>query len=285
MTNKDSQHFIIISDYLLEEIPFGGAEICTDVLKKRLLNRGHSVWNIRSSDVSPRFIRDNLDSVFILVCFTQLSALSLFELRSCRYIIYEHDFQIFPSRIPNDYHNFLAPHQDIRHLDVYRNAYKVIVQSDLQKEIIAKNISRNDLHSCNGNLWYDSAFATLEEIRNYNRAKNGWVAVLEHPYNYKNFRGAVDYCKQNNLPYGIIPRQEYTKFLKELSIYGYLVFLPNIVETLSRVCVEARILNLEIIGNENIAFLKEPWAHLSGEECLNYLKNQQEKIVDLFCEN
>lgn len=274
--------YIIVSDYLFSEYPYGGAESCTNILKQRLSQRGHKVFELKSSFITPKFLRENKHYKFIVTNFIQLSPLSCFAFieEGIDYSIYEHDFKIFKSRVPNDFENFIADDSDKRYVDFFTNARKVVTQSQFQQDIIKKNIDINNLVCSHGNLWSDEDFILF--LGMMNQPKNLDYCILDHTYSTKNTAGAKQYCESNNFPYKIIPRLSYPKFLSSLSQFKTLVFLPLIVETLSRVCVEASILNLDIIGNDNISYLKEDWSTLKGQECLNYLRDRQEKIIDIF---
>jgi hypothetical protein len=59
------------------------------------------------------------------------------------------------------------------------------------------------------------------------------------------------------------------------------MFLPQTPETFSRTCAEARMMNVQVIGNQNIGCLKEEWfKQYKGFELINYLKYSNIKAID-----
>ena len=49
---------------------------------------------------------------------------------------------------------------------------------------------------------------------------------------------------------------------------------------LSRICVEARMMNMSVIVNGLVGASKEEWYTLKGEELIDYMIQKREKIVE-----
>ena len=61
---------VFISDFFANEIR-GGAELCNDALIK-LLRKKYDVTTVKSSDVNPYLLQENLNSFFIIANFFML---------------------------------------------------------------------------------------------------------------------------------------------------------------------------------------------------------------------
>ena len=62
------------------------------------------------------------------------------------------------------------------------------------------------------------------------------------------------------------------------------VFFPKTPETLSRVTVEARMMNMKTITNNKVGASKEPWFKFKGEELIGKMNEKRETITDRIIE-
>ena len=62
------------------------------------------------------------------------------------------------------------------------------------------------------------------------------------------------------------------------------VFFPKTPETLSRVAVEARMMNMSVVLNDKIGASHEPWFKLKGVELINEVRNMKERIINVVIE-
>ena len=106
-------------------------------------------------------------------------------------------------------------------------------------------------------------------------------AIMQSDNWHKNTIGAVRYCKVKNLPHALIPPSDYHDFLSQLGTYKRLVFFPQTPETLSRIAVEARMMGMAVVTNQNVGATKEPWFHLKGEELIEVMRNKREEIPQI----
>jgi hypothetical protein len=105
------------------------------------------------------------------------------------------------------------------------------------------------------------------------RDKFELVGVMDSPIWHKNTGGSVETCKKLKKPYILISDSNYLSFLEKIGTYSSFIFLPKTPETFSRTCAEARMMNVQVIGNNNIGCLKEEWfKKYKGVELINYLK-------------
>ena len=78
----------------------------------------------------------------------------------------------------------------------------------------------------------------------------------------------------------------YRDFLKKLSANEKFVFLPKTPETLSRVVIEARMMNVSVVTNNLVGASKEPWFELKGKNLIEHIKTMRtsipKKVLEVF---
>ena len=62
------------------------------------------------------------------------------------------------------------------------------------------------------------------------------------------------------------------------------IFFPKTPETLSRVTVEARMMNMKTITNNKVGASQEPWFNLKGEELIGKMIGKREEITNTIIE-
>ena len=274
-------NFLLISDFYLEELPFnGGAEYNDLILYKELLKSNNSVKKLKSTEVTIGLLKStNKDTKIIVSNFINLSENSKkYIIDNFSYVIYEHDHKYLKSRNPAFYHNFKAPKEQIINYDFYKNAVAVIAQTNFHKKIIELNINTENVINISGNLWSDADFAEME--KNLEVDKEDVCSIMHSPINNKNSKGALQYCSSNGIKYEFIADKNYHKFLNKMSKNNKFIFLPTTPETLSRVCVEARMMGVSVITNGLVGCKHEPWFRLKGLELIRYMKESRTRIVE-----
>ena len=200
------------------------------------------------------------------------------------YIIYEHDHKYLKSRNPAVYKDFLAPEGAIVNRDFYNNAKAVLCQSQFHMEIIKKNIDLLNLVNLSGNLWSVSALKLIEELSKVSKQKK--CSIMDSNIPHKNTNDAVNLCLVKKMEYELISSNVYNEFLAALGNNEKFVFLPKTPETLSRVAVEARMMNMSLIANNMLGATKEPWFKKKGKELIDIVYQMRDdipsKIINLF---
>jgi hypothetical protein len=93
------------------------------------------------------------------------------------------------------------------------------------------------------------------------------------------------FCKYKNYDYSLIKDNDHNSFLQKLSLNKGLVFFPKTPETLSRLCVEAKMLKLQLITNNNVGATHEEWFNLKGKELIDYCLQMRYNISNKVLEN
>ena len=276
---------VLISDYFLKDLAFGGgAEYNDEIINDLLINKGYSVIRKKSHQADVKFLSSLPDGTKLIVSnFINLSEESKqYIAKNLDYIIYEHDHKYLRLRIPSLFYNFKAPDHEIANYNFYKSAKTVLAQTSFHKKIIDLNIDTENVISLSGNLWTDEDFEQFKE--NLSMAKTEQCSVLNSPLINKGTAKAVKHCEENSIDYELIADKNYYKFLKKIASNQKLIFLPTIPETLSRICVEAKMMGCSVITNGMVGAKYEDWYKLRGEELIEHMKKTRDEIVELILE-
>lgn len=267
-------NYVFIADYFVDEV-LGGGELNNEELVN-ILSYKNNIYKIKSSSVTSDFIEKNNNAKFIIANFALLSEESKQSLLNKNYIIYEHDHKYIKSRNPADFKNFKAPQEQIINKDFYQNARAVLCQSTFHKNIIDNNLNKVNTISLSGNLWSIEVLNLIEELSTKDKIDK--YAIMSSNIQHKNSNDAVKLCLYKNYEYVLIPSMPYKHFLTELSKYTKLIFFPKTPETLSRIAVEARMMNMSVITNSNVGASHEKWFSLKGKNLIDLMRHKRDEI-------
>jgi len=274
--------YVIIADFFANEI-LGGGELNNEELYK-LLAENHEVSKIKSNKVTAEYL-EKTQGNFIIANFTELSEACkrIFE-KEKKYIIYEHDHKYVRTRNPAEYPDYIAPPEEIINYDFYKNATAVVCQSAFHESIVKKNLKLDNITNVGGNLWSLESLDLMAEISQ--KEKVDKCAIMVSPNWHKNTQQAVQFCKAKEIDVDLIYPCDYNEFLERLGQNTKFIFLPKTPETLSRIVVEARMMGLGIIANNNIGATKEEWFSLKGPDLIKVMREKRQeittKIINIF---
>jgi len=270
--------YVFVADFFADEVP-GGGELNNEELINIMSSSKKNIIKIKSRNISKQFIENNSNCKFIIANFIMLSDESKKCFLNKNYVIYEHDHKYIKSRNPADFKDFKAPKDQIINETFYQNARAVLCQSNFHKNIIDKNLTKVNTISLSGNIWSIEILNLIEEICIQNKIDK--YAIMNSNIHHKNTSDAVKYCLYNNYDYVLIPSMPYKQFLTELGKYTKLIFFPKTPETLSRIAVEARMMNMSVLTNSNLGASGEEWFSLKGRDLISVIKNKRLEISNL----
>jgi hypothetical protein len=271
-------NIVFIADFFMTQV-LGGGEINDEELALLLTSKGFSVVKKNSHNVSVGFIRDNKDCYFIVSNFINLGINEKKELMNCRYVIYEHDHKYLKNRNPGVYENFIAPKTEVVNFDFYKNAKMILTQSAFHENIIHSNLKLRNIANLSGNLW---PLRSIDLMKKFAKSeKNNYCAIMKSGIPHKNQLEAIKYCELKKKEYRLIYSNSYTDFLSQLGRSNQFVFFPKTTETLSRVVVEARMMNVKVTTNANVGATKEPWFKLKGLDLIEKVEEMRITIPEI----
>ena len=115
---------------------------------------------------------------------------------------------------------------------------------------------------------------TLQHVAslNTNKKNHKWI-ILNSPSWIKGTEDSILYAKENNLEYELVWGLEYRDLLKKLAESRGLIFQPRGLDTCPRLTIEAKLLDCELILNDNVQHKDEPW-FIEKEKIIPYLKSR-----------
>jgi len=268
-------NFVFISDFFVEQV-LGGGELNDYEIYKTFLQKWLNTSRINSHSFSKQQLKK--ENFYVISNFINLKKDVKDSLKDYKYIIYEHDHKYIRSRNPALYKNFMAPKDQIINHDFYKNALAILCQSQFHADIVYKNLGLQNIINLSGNVWSIESLEFMRQISKIEKINK--ISILNTKTSHKNTYGAINYCIQKKQEYGLISDSNYYSFLKKLGVNKKFIFLPKTPETLSRICVEARMMNMSVIVNGLVGASKEEWYTLKGEELIDYMIQKREKIVE-----
>jgi len=275
---------VFLADFFVNEIQ-GGAEIYDDILISCLKQRGVKVVTFKCSEFGNKHLELYIKSGFSLIVsnFVSLnnSVKKRLEVYSDRYVILEHDHKYLSTRNPADFKNFKAPPKAIVNKSFYASAKKVLCQSIKHKDVLQSNLNIDNAVSLGCSLWSKES---LDIIRNSITTKNNKAFILNDRNPIKGKDKAVATCKNKNIEFDLIDKKPYKDFISTLGQYERFIFFPTTLESFCRVVVEARMLGCKLMTNNLNGCTYEEWfAKYKGEELIEYVDSQRERVVDDIC--
>jgi hypothetical protein len=273
---------VYISDFFVEQIA-GGAEINDSILLDHFSSMGVKVVKFLSKEITDKHVNLYLKSgfKFLVSNFVMINpnaAATLMAHPNC-YSIIEHDHKYLKHRNPSRYKDYMAPASDIVNRIFYANANTIFAQSKIHKEVIEKNLKLSSVVSLGMSLWSDEQLSVIES--NMNSEKKNDCSIIESSNPTKNTEGTVAYCKQKKIDYTLIGSPSYEEFIKQLSEHEKYMYMPVVLETFNRVIIEARMLGCKISStNLNGCFSEEWFPKYKGQELVNYVREQRERVVN-----
>lgn len=254
-----------VTDFTSREIPHGGSEQVDDYISRALDAPIARCKDIRSFDKSKFHIFSNIST---------LAPDLVSRIPELDYIVIEHDYKFHATRHPWRFPNSLVPRNELINLDLYRNARAVFTQTDDHRNVFERNGIQGNFVSLKSSIWSPADLALLAALGT--TGKKTYKYVIYDSANWiKNTAKAVSFCRDNNLDFELLGNQpDRETFLGKMAGYSTLVFFPVARETMCRLVVEARCLNMNVITTKNYGATLSSWFSLAGRELVGYLASQ-----------
>lgn len=267
-----------LADFFSTDI-VGGAELNDSVLLDGLASHGIEVIKLKTSDLTDEDVIKN--DLFIVSNFVNLSERHKNMVMLKKYIIYEHDHKYVSNRNPAAFPNFKVPKNQLINVEFYRNAHAVVVLSEICKSVIEECLDIDNVINIGCSLWSNDKLDYISKIDTSN--KKDKYCIINSPNPIKGTREAIVFCDKNNLDYELIGPLPEKELLEKLSQYEFFVFIPHVLETLSRVVVEAKMLGCKVLTSKKlIGAASEPWYDLVGTDLIRTIRNRVDAAINTF---
>ena len=269
---------LFIADFYNDQIN-GGGENNDAVLIQSLESRGIDIERCHTNEVTREQI-DSHDSILVSNFILLSDQIKTYLANNADYIIYEHDHKYVSTRDPSKFPNFKIPQDRLVNVEFYQRAKKVVVLSQICKDVLENNLGLTNVHSIGSSLWSEKKLSFLKKV---SKEKHQSIAVVESGNPTKGTQPAVQFCNNRNLAFEFIGSNDQYEFLENLAQFQALVFIPQVLETFCRLVAEAKMLECNVYTNPRlIGMMSEPFATQSGLELIETLERQVENALDYF---
>lgn len=272
------KNIIFLSDFFIDDF-IGGAEASDEALIESLHDASVVVKKVHCRNFENLHPKE--DNFYIVSNFATLDQKWIdFLTKKCSYVIYEHDYKFLSQRDPAKYENNTPRDCDVVNLDFYMSAMCVFLQTMKHAEIYLSTTKLKNYEIIGGSLWTKS---NLEILQKYaNKEKIDKYAIVGYVAYNKGRQQAVEYCIDKKLDYEIVQsNRSFESFIEDLSKYKKLVFMPKCYESCSRITLEARMLNMGVVLNNNVPVKYEEYFNKTkGLELIEMMKNIPKIIAE-----
>ena len=270
-----------LADFFVEDGINGGGELNNEELIKLLINKGNDVKKYHTHRLTIQNLPDKETKLIVANFVALTEEVKEYIKKNYSYIIYEHDHKYLKTRDPSVFKNYKAPEDQIVNKQFYKNAKAVVCQSKLHMRVVERNLQLDNIVSVSGNLWSEELLDYLEKISTLQEDKKDVCSIMHSNIPNKNLEGSILYCRVNGLKSEKIMPCSHKEFLTRLNKNKTLVFFPKTLETLSRIVVEARMLNCKVVTNKKIGATSEDWFKLKGQPLIEKMREKRLQIPEI----
>jgi hypothetical protein len=281
--------YVFVADMFAEHYS-GGAELTLDAIMEKCPGK---FFKIRSQLVTEDLIEQGKDKKWILGNFTGMSKdLLTLIATTLNYSIIECDYKYCLYRSSHLHKLQTGKECDCHKTDVgrfikglFKRAQSVHFMSNGQMNVYKKLFPHMSSWAEGKLVVQGSTFttSTLEKLKNLSekyQVKNGKYFIQGGGTTswIKNTQGCVQYCEKNKILYDVVGGLKPEEFLKILAQYQGIIFFPLGYDTNPRITIEAKLLSLDLILNDNVQQKNDDWFNLPENELLDYLHELPNKF-------
>jgi hypothetical protein len=275
----DSKKVLFVADMFAGDSN-GGAELTSAAL---LEASPYDIQRAYCTQITPQFVSENKNSFWIFGNFASLhDSMKLHFAKNEQYSVIEYDYKYCKFR-SDDLHKLVEkectcenePNGKLNSI-FFSKAQCTWWMSENQKNYYiqkfpflekSKNIVLSSVFD-KTSIEYFEQFSLLEGEKNEN-----WI-ILNSPSWIKNVEGCKKYAEQNNLSYELVWNMSHSDVLEKLAKSKGLISLPTGKDTCPRLVIEAKLLDCELVMNENVQHKDEPWFQ-DKDSILQHMKERK----------
>tara|TARA_Y100000114_G_scaffold27851_1_gene23440 strand:- start:11584 stop:13512 length:1929 start_codon:yes stop_codon:yes gene_type:complete len=276
---KDSK-IVFVSDLHKDDYP-GGAELSTSALEKT--SPFGEVCFLRSRELTSQHISQGSQKIWVFFNFTSMD-LSLIPavVANCHYFIVEYDYKFCKYRSIEKHKKETSEECDC-HNDRYgmfissffAGAEHVFYMSEKQRAVYQERFPfiTNEKTTILSSIFETSDLEFMERLRKSRDDSeiSPRYAVLGSSSWIKGTEETQSHLEDCQIDYTTLSGLSYHDMLRELSTYTGLAFMPLGGDTCPRVVIEAKMLGLDLILNENVQHANEDWFQKELDQIEMYL--------------
>jgi hypothetical protein len=256
----------------------GGAELTTEAL---ISVCPFPFEKVECTSLTKEVIDNNPDVFWIFGNFANLSTEAKAHfVKNKKYAVLEYDYKFCKYRNPSLHYMEGSKCECETVFDAKLNslflhkAQSTWWMSQAQKDIYTNKFSflEKSNNTVLSSVFSESSLSTMESL-DTSEKNNKWI-ILNSSSPVKNSSGAVDYAKGNDMEYELVWGLEHGELLKKLAESRGLIFLPVGEDTCPRIVIEAKILDCQIIMNNNVQHKDEEWFQGDRESIISFLRNR-----------
>ena len=279
---------IFVSDMYSDEY-LGGAELTTDALAS---TSPYKVYKLKSSEVNQETIGRGSQKTWIFFNFTQIPFQNLPAIvANCNYFVVEYDYKFCRYRsveLHEVSEDKACDCRDTQHGKLVSaflaGAEHIFWMSEQQKERYENNfgfLKDSDTTVLSSTFTVED-FDHIENLR-IAREKNGHnskFAVIDSNSWIKGVKDTKRHLEEQQIDYDLLSGLSYQDMLRKLSEYNGLAFFPLGGDTCPRIVIEAKLLGLELLLNDNVQHSTEAWWQGSLDSIQAYLLDGHNRFWD-----
>ena len=264
-----------VSDMFAEQYK-GGGELTTEAIISKSL---FPVNKILAHTLTVPLMEGYKDVFWIFGNFSAMSdECIMYAVKNLKYSVIEYDYKFCIYRSPKKH--ILAEGQ----CNCATERRGKLVSIFLQRAKATWWMSHNQLNKYQklfpflknnqyvlSSVFADETLALLDSLDTSDK-EDRWI-ILNSPSWIKGAKESIEYAESNNLPYELVWDVPHDKLLEKLAKTKGIVCFPQDSDTCPRMTIEAKLLDCEMICNENVQHRDEPWFE-SKETILPYLESQ-----------
>lgn len=264
--NPDVQ-VIFVSDFFVNELPNGGAELTTEAI---IESSPYKIQKVKAKDVSINLLKNGHEKYWIFGNSTQMDpSLIPTVVANMKYSIIEYDFKYCRARSPEKHSQQTGQPCDCHEQVIgktisafFHGAQTIFWMSERQMERYFKLfpfLRKNNNHVISS-IFDKESLSKIKLLRDNSMKldRKGWVVLNSNSW-IKGTDDAIKFCEKNNLSYDLISGLSYDQVLSKLASSEGLVYLPKGGDTCPRMVIEAKLLDCKIVMNENVLHHNEDW--------------------------
>mgnify|MGYP003124657426 CR=1 FL=1 len=252
---------VYVADYFAKDVT-GGAELTSDAILQKCPYPCKSFY---SSSLTKEDIDANKDSFWV---FGNASGVKdnvlLYAAKHLNYGVLEYDYKYCKYRSP-DKHIFFEKECNCQEQSrgkitsvFFSKAKSLWFMSAKQKEHYESMFPflKKQNSFVLSSVFDDKTLDILKKIKI--EKNNKWLIVSSGSW-IKGTKDAIEHAEKNNLEYFLAENLPYREMLVALASSKGLIFLPTGKDTCPRLVIEAKLLDCELIINNNVQHTTEEW--------------------------